>query len=529
MKIARIAASLFVLFLFHSCDKVTDATPNQTGKISISSAAVSAVTFNSAITGGTVNSDGGSEVIERGVCYATTPYPTISNIRVRAGTGLGSYQVTLQGLTPETKYFVRAYAYSAKDTSYGEHLEFTTASLLPTVNTNTISAITTANAQASSEVVSIGASALTQRGVCWSTTTNPTIANDKTTDGTTIGSYNSNIIGLKQNTRYYVRAYATNSYGTAYGKELTFITPMPTTEDLHQIQFLDNNIGFIAGNKVIIKTINGGDTWTKIRESSTINFTSIRFENENLGYAGGNDQYYAYIFKTTDGGLNWTQVTRFWNGNERLKVTKIFTYGASKVSCLVNSYPNASQISGSMYFSSDAGSNWVKTSASKIVGFNCGDINSAGIVYIGSSKYWAGVTYNVAVFTSTFFSTASTSLTEKIIDVYADMNGMDINGTKGYAVGSEGRYFTSGDGGVNWTMRSIAGYSAEIFADVNFRDNVKGFIVGTNGLLLRTTDGGLSWFKEPTNTTEILRSLAVKPDGTVFAVGDKGEIFRKVL
>lgn len=529
MRIVNIIWGVLFIFLLYSCDKVTDTTPNQTGRINITSAAVSAVTHNSAMAGGTVNSDGGSEVIERGVCYATTPYPTISNIRVRAGAGLGSYQVTLQGLNSDTKYYIRAYAYSAKDTAYGEHLEFTTTSLLPVVTTNDITAITTANAQVSSTVVTLGASAVTQRGVCWSTSTNPTIANDKTVDGSGLGNFNSAIVGLKQNTKYYVRAYATNGQGTGYGKELTFVTPMPTTENLHQIQFLNNNIGFIAGNKVILKTINGGDTWTKIRESSTVDFTSIRFENENIGYAGGRDQYYAYIYKSTDGGLSWTQIYRFWNGNEPLKVTGIFTYGNTRVSCLVNAYPNATQISGSMYFSNDGGSSWSKTSASKIVGFNCGDVNSTGVVFVGGSLYWSGITYNVSVYTSNFLSTGSTTISEKVLDGTAHLYGLDINGSKGYAVGSEGKYFTSGDGGVNWSMRSISGFTGETLYDVKFRDNLKGFIVGTSGLILRTADGGLSWFKEPGNNDEDLRSIALKPDGTVFAVGDKGEIFRKVL
>lgn len=533
-KITNTIQLLVVLFLaifLHSCKPVEDVNADQASKISITSSPVTAITYTSAICGGTVNSSGGFDLLERGVCYATIPYPTVKNIKVKAASAvLGSFQITLDGLNSETKYYVRSYAISVKDTAYGEHLEFTTNSLLPTVTTNEISAITTSNAQVLSTVVAVGASPLEQRGVCWSTTTNPTVANDKTTDGVAIGNVNSAILGLKQNTRYYVRAYAKNGNGVAYGKELSFTTPMPTTEDLHQVQFISNTIGFIAGNKVILKTINGGDTWIKIRESSSVNFTSIHFENENLGYAGGNDQYYAYVYKTTDGGLNWSQVAKEWSGNEALRVTGIFTSGNNAVSFIFNAYPNASQISGAISFSSDGGANWSKRSAPSIFGFNCGAMNTAGNVLIGGSLYRTGpTTYTVSVFTSTFLSNGSTTISEKVLDGAASMYGMHILGSKAYAVGSEGKYFTSGDGGLNWSMRSIAGYTNETLKDVQFMNSQKGFIVGTNGLLLKTVDGGLSWFKEPTETLEQFTSLAIKPDGTVFAVGSKGEIFRKVL
>jgi photosystem II stability/assembly factor-like uncharacterized protein len=521
---------LLITIVLNSCVPNVDLEANLAYKINITSSPVTAVTFNSAVCGGTVNSTGGVDLLERGVCYATTPFPTIKNIRAKAASAvLGSYQVTLSGLNSDTKYFVASYAISVKDTAYGEQLEFTTTSLLPVVTTNDVAAITTSNAQVFSTLVSVGASPIEQRGVCWATTANPTIANEKTSDGTATGIITSAILGLKQNTRYFVRAYAKNGNGVAYGRELSFNTPQPTTEDLNEVQFISNNIGFIAGNKVLLKTINGGDTWTKIRESSSVNFTSIHFENENLGYAGGNDQNYAYLYKTTDGGLSWAQVTREWNGNERLKITGIFTSGSNTVSFLFNAYPNASQVSGTIAFSSDGGVNWTRTKASKIVGFNCGDMNTDGKVYIGSSNYWAGTTNNCSIFTSTFLANGSKTVTEKNLDGIADLYGIDMNGIKGYAVGSNGKYFTSGDGGLNWSMRTIAGYSAETMNAVLFKDGNKGFIAGTNGLLLKTIDGGLSWFKEPTDSVEEFTSIAIKPDGTVFVVGTKGEIFRKIL
>ncbi len=78
---------------------------------------------------------------------------------------------------------------------------------------------------ASSAVVSayVGADC-DERGVCWSTSQNPTVSNSHTTNGSGTGSFTSNITGLTENTTYYVRAYATDSKGTSYGEQKSFTT-----------------------------------------------------------------------------------------------------------------------------------------------------------------------------------------------------------------------------------------------------------------------------------------------------------------
>ena len=90
------------------------------------------------------------------------------------------------------------------------------------VTTGTVTNITTTTATCSGNVTSDGGSSVTARGVCWSTSQNPTTSNSKTTNGTGLGTYTSNITGLSPNTTYYVRAYATNANGTAYGEQRTF-------------------------------------------------------------------------------------------------------------------------------------------------------------------------------------------------------------------------------------------------------------------------------------------------------------------
>jgi uncharacterized protein (TIGR02145 family) len=93
------------------------------------------------------------------------------------------------------------------------------------LTTNTISNITSVTATSGGNVTFDGNSPVTARGVCWSTSQNPTTTDPHTTDGNNLGTFTSNITNLTPNTTYYVRAYATNDIGTAYGNEVSFTTP----------------------------------------------------------------------------------------------------------------------------------------------------------------------------------------------------------------------------------------------------------------------------------------------------------------
>ncbi|GBC61093.1 hypothetical protein DENIS_2053 [Desulfonema ishimotonii] len=99
-----------------------------------------------------------------------------------------------------------------------------------TVKTSAAKSVTSGSAVLGGNVTDQGGSAVTERGVCWGTSSDPTIANSKKAMGSGIGTFSDTITGLKPNTSYYVRAYATNSAGTAYGDNVTLKskTVMPT-------------------------------------------------------------------------------------------------------------------------------------------------------------------------------------------------------------------------------------------------------------------------------------------------------------
>jgi hypothetical protein len=94
---------------------------------------------------------------------------------------------------------------------------------VPTLTTKSISNILATSAVSGGNITSDGGAAITTRGIVWGTNSNLTIdLSTKTTDGSGSGYYSSNLTELVENTTYYVRAYATNSVGTAYGNEITF-------------------------------------------------------------------------------------------------------------------------------------------------------------------------------------------------------------------------------------------------------------------------------------------------------------------
>ena len=102
----------------------------------------------------------------------------------------------------------------------------TSPGTLATITTTGVTGISGPSALSGGNITADGGSTISHRGVCWATTTSPTTANDTTLDGTGTGtgSYTSTLTGLSANTTYYVRAYAINSAGTAYGNEVSFTT-----------------------------------------------------------------------------------------------------------------------------------------------------------------------------------------------------------------------------------------------------------------------------------------------------------------
>ena len=224
-------------------------------KVSINDS--TSVTITSAI-----KNDGGASIKSSGFCWSKNPNPTINNNKSNDGNGKDSLSHILNNLTPNTTYYVRSYAINKAGTSYGKLISFTTSIEKALVTTTEISNIDITSAGSGGNVSIVSNNTLFEKGVCWSTNHNPTINDNKTSDGINTGSFSSTLSGLLVNTKYYVRAYASCKSGISYGNEVSFNT-------------LDGVMD-VDGNAYHIVTI-GTQTWmvenlrtAKYRDGSTI-------------------------------------------------------------------------------------------------------------------------------------------------------------------------------------------------------------------------------------------------------------------
>jgi uncharacterized protein (TIGR02145 family) len=260
------------------------------------------ITQTTATTGGNVTSDGNADVTSRGVCWNSTENPTLSNNKTSDGAGTGSFTSNLTQLTPGTNYYVRAYATNSEGTSYGSQITFNSSPIvLAILTTTTIGSITSTTAVSGGNITSDGGGAITARGVCWGTATAPLATGLHTTETGTTGTFTSNLTGLTSNTKYYIRAYATNGAGTAYGDEKSFTTEQLKDADGNVYTTVTIGTQVWMGENLKTTKLNDGTEIPNVTDPTT-------WENlTTLGYGWYNND--ANTYKTPYGAYyNWYSV-----------------------------------------------------------------------------------------------------------------------------------------------------------------------------------------------------------------------------
>lgn len=246
----------------------------QSGVIGLTTSAGSLITAFTATSGGNVTSDGGAAVTERGLCWNTSTNPTTTNNKASNGSGLGSYSTILTGLTPGVTYYLRSYGVNSVGTTYGNEVSFTTQNGIIELNTSVAFEITEKTAMIGGTITSDGGAAVTARGICWSSSPNPTTANNKTTEGEGVGSFTSSLTGLSANTNYYARSYGTNSFGTIYGNEVSFSSSEIVTDidgNVYSTAKIGTQVWMVGNlkttkynNGVSIPLISNGSVWSNL-------------------------------------------------------------------------------------------------------------------------------------------------------------------------------------------------------------------------------------------------------------------------
>ena len=288
------------------------------------------ITATSANCGGHISSDGGSDIIECGICICTNENPSVNDSCISVNNTMKVFKVDFDNLNPETTYHVRAYAKIEKGIAYGETKSFTTLSpiTLPSVETFYVTDITTTTAICKSSITNDGGSEVSARGVCWSTNENPTLTDNYTCDNNGTGDFISHITGLSASVTYYVRTYATNSIGTTYGNQQSFTTPsfaeLPfSINDNKKIIFSTGNLQYNAAS----------DTWRFAKNQ----YDYIGESNSNIS------QYYdGWIDLFGWGTSGWNCGNKYYRPYDYFcNITDYELYGPFGIHDLINEYQNS--------------------------------------------------------------------------------------------------------------------------------------------------------------------------------------------
>jgi uncharacterized protein (TIGR02145 family) len=232
----------------------------------------SVITTNSAVVSGNVTEDGGADVTARGICWGTSSMPVLSDEFKASGTGKGEFYSVVEGLTPNTQYFARAYAENSVGIAYGNEVTFTTSTAAATLTTRQVSEITANSAVCGGTVTYNGGGIITEKGVCWSTTPDPDLQDSNTNVSTGADTYSCTMTNLSSGTRYYARAYVKNAGGTAYGEQIIFNTKLADIEgNLYDVVYIGSQVWMsenlkttMLNDNTVIPDVPDDSTWVHL-------------------------------------------------------------------------------------------------------------------------------------------------------------------------------------------------------------------------------------------------------------------------
>jgi len=237
-----------------------------TGTASITTNDITNIDYTSATSGGTIDYDGGATITARGICYAVWPTtPTIGgagsfDIPDSTG-GTDSFTINMTNLTLGTKYLVSAYATNSVKTTYASSIEFSTRNTTITLSTTLAGDMyfeTPTSLVGGGTITNTNDTAITAKGICWSSTNNTPTINDSYAPGDTSFTIDQPFYITASNlypaTQYYVRAYAANEGGTYYGGNTSIVTTFTPAVSLTTATVSDINAEYFACGAIAIDT-----------------------------------------------------------------------------------------------------------------------------------------------------------------------------------------------------------------------------------------------------------------------------------
>ena len=368
MNITKAAFGLIILFSFlnQSCNK--DEAMPVLPKLTTTSATNVGSTF--AKLGGNIAEDGGSPVTARGVCWGLASKPTVSlGTKTNDGVGKGVFVSNLSGLSLGVTYFARAYATNSAGTAYGNEVTFKTLNS-PLLSTSSATNLTGTSVTSGGDITSDGGSSISVRGVCWDVNANPTAQlSTKTSNGSGVGLFTSNITSLVIGTKYYIRAYATNAAGTSYGNEIVVVTKgKPELETLNPTNITTSSIqtgGKVSGDGG--ESVNARGVCWSTTNNPTIDLPTKTIDGSGVGSFSStisnltpNKIYFVRAYATNSLGTSYGNEVSFNTLPDPNTDFLIFIDKPSKTNTIVASLHEKSQIDFNFYGDTDASGTIIK-------------------------------------------------------------------------------------------------------------------------------------------------------------------------
>lgn len=288
----------------------------------VTTAEVTEISTTTAIVGGTITNAGNGAIEECGICYKTGNEEWTC-IALEATEN--AFSTTLEGLTPNTTYTVRAYATNEEGSGYGEEVSFTTEEeiviTVPTVTTNAVTDITSNSALVGGAITNDGNGTVTESGICYKT------GNEEwacVAIAATNNAFSMTLTGLTANTTYTVRAYATNEEGTGYGEEVNFTTeeeapqppvgPVGIIDGAFTVNANGDQVWFSQGNLQYNKTTN---EWSFMEHQ----YDMVETANQNVGENYANQNIVSHFGWGTSGYDHGAVIYQPWS-------TDVTSYGS---------------------------------------------------------------------------------------------------------------------------------------------------------------------------------------------------------
>lgn len=308
---------------------------------SVTTISTSDVLAQQATLNGNVTNAGGELVLSRGFCLNTTGNPSVSDIIVMAGAGIGTFNGNAQNLLPSTTYHAKAFSTTIAGTSYGAELVFTTQNGIASVTTTAATDIGLCSANSGGTLLSDGGSPIISYGICYGTNSNPTITNDFVLGDSNV-PYIATITTSSANTVYHYRAFVTNGVGTFYGNELTFtsenITTSFTISPATAIKSCVATVNYTVSSSNP-SSIYGRGLCYSTTPNPTINDNSL-YDNNNqiiINCLTANTTYYVRAFSTNCIETTYSNQISFTTANVSFTITTHLPLAIA--ACRITNFP----------------------------------------------------------------------------------------------------------------------------------------------------------------------------------------------